>query len=953
MRLKLLCAVLLSAFITTTAHADRIGVLIREADLNPDGYAYQLQVDNGTLTIADGVATIDLSGAAGGQAVTLDLADDASDESVDLGEIATSGDTNSIFTEPSADKLLIDVSQNWPTADTANAGDSATAFFSAGTIEAARLPTVSGSGAGIVPTTSGVSDGWVLTVQGDESVAWEAVAGTGDVTSVGDCTDGACLDGSSDGGTYIRIYDGDSHYGAFDVPDISANVTYTFPAASATLMPDTGSANIVTVGTIATGTWQGDAIGTTYAGTDLDHSNLAATITFADGDLVDLSGITQTGSADEGLALPTWADVTPTTDKPFIAWDAAAGSLKVYDGGWVAIDPTGAPTTAKYIVQQADATLSNEQALGALASGILYSTTTTGVVSIATEAQMETTLGIAFGTAKTATSGYVLVGDGTDFEAVAMSGDVTIASGGATTIGANTVALTTDTTGNYVATIADAGNSNITVTNGTAEGGAVTLDVVDVTCTDCLNATEIEDIYALNTTDTITGNYAFGDADSDTLTLRSYIMGGNSRAVWIDDDGTVAPTYATASNELYVEGDVEVDGTVYATSFESTGVSGDSYIELMNNTSYAPTSGYLVYFEAGTLKSYNGVSESQLIAAADSPTWTGQHSFSTAGASITLPTTDADAAGEISWDDTGDYLLIHVGATNIQKLDFSSENGNNGYVLKTDGSGTWTVQADATGGTPTFDSVGDPVAAVTLEMGTTTETVLFDFVSAFTTGGQFQVRQATGNPTGGTLMTVTGNDDNITLLRVSDTSATNGWKIQEVSANNYELGNLGSGTLNLGAANDLLIGGAQIDFDDMAGTAAIATTNTVKGRLSWGSNITGNITLGDTTNEVHSVMYQVTAACTVTLASASSVGYGSMVTLYVRDASETVIVEIDASDKINLHGTPLDAGDTIDSPGNAGDFITLVATTDADGSGTDGWITLGYGEAVWTDGGAT
>ena len=76
-----------------------------------------------------------LAGMGVGQAVVLDLGDDGDNESSDLGEIAIVNDTNSIFTESSDDKLLIDVSQNWPTADVANAGDSATAFFNAGTIE--------------------------------------------------------------------------------------------------------------------------------------------------------------------------------------------------------------------------------------------------------------------------------------------------------------------------------------------------------------------------------------------------------------------------------------------------------------------------------------------------------------------------------------------------------------------------------------------------------------------------------------------------------------------------------------------------------------------------------------------------------------------------------------------------------------------------------------------------
>jgi hypothetical protein len=56
----------------------------------------------------------------GGSAITLDLGDDGGDDSTDLTEIATSGDTNSIFTMPISDKLLIDASQNWPTADAAD-----------------------------------------------------------------------------------------------------------------------------------------------------------------------------------------------------------------------------------------------------------------------------------------------------------------------------------------------------------------------------------------------------------------------------------------------------------------------------------------------------------------------------------------------------------------------------------------------------------------------------------------------------------------------------------------------------------------------------------------------------------------------------------------------------------------------------------------------------------------
>lgn len=96
----------------------------------------------------------------------------------------------------------------------------------------------------------------------------------------------------------------------------------------------------------------------------------------------------------------------------------------------------------------------------------------------------------------------------------------------------------------------------------------------------------------------------------------------------------------------------------------------------------------------------------------------------------------------------------------------------------------------------------------------------------------------------------------------------------------------------------------------------------------------------------------VTAAGTYTLPAAGEAGYGSTVCIYVRDASETVVIEVDNADKIRLYATALDAGDTIDSPGAAGNFVCLMAVTDTDGSGTDGWITLGA-SGTWTDGGAT
>ena len=69
---------------------------------------------------------------AGGSAIVFDIGDDGGNDSTDVSEIATTGDTNSIFTESSADKILIAVGNNWPNADTADALTGATTNCNAG-----------------------------------------------------------------------------------------------------------------------------------------------------------------------------------------------------------------------------------------------------------------------------------------------------------------------------------------------------------------------------------------------------------------------------------------------------------------------------------------------------------------------------------------------------------------------------------------------------------------------------------------------------------------------------------------------------------------------------------------------------------------------------------------------------------------------------------------------------
>jgi len=82
------------------------------------------------------------------------------------------------------------------------------------------------------------------------------------------------------------------------------------------------------------------------------------------------------GSGTAGQ-LAKWSDADTLTNATAGTDYATAGHTHTPGG-------TGlAPIGAKYIVQQADSDLTNEQALGALSTGILKNTTTTGVLSIA------------------------------------------------------------------------------------------------------------------------------------------------------------------------------------------------------------------------------------------------------------------------------------------------------------------------------------------------------------------------------------------------------------------------------------------------------------------------------------------------------------------------------------------------------------------------------------------
>lgn len=73
-----------------------------------------------------------------------------------------------------------------------------------------------------------------LTDNGDGTASLSITGGSGDVTDVGDCTGGACLDGTSDGGTYIKFYDAQGA-GTFITGNLTGARTWTLPDNSGTI----------------------------------------------------------------------------------------------------------------------------------------------------------------------------------------------------------------------------------------------------------------------------------------------------------------------------------------------------------------------------------------------------------------------------------------------------------------------------------------------------------------------------------------------------------------------------------------------------------------------------------------------------------------------------------------------------------------------------------------------
>ena len=193
-----------------------------------------------------------------------------------------------------------------------------------------------------------------------------------------------------------------------------------------------------------------------------------------------------------------------------------------------------------------------------------------------------------------------------------VSGDVLIAAGGAATIQANSVALGTDTTGNYV----------LDVTVGTGLGGAVASEGGTAALSLDAGQTVFTSIY---NTSLIVGSAAsqeyitFGTSDE----VNTFI--DNSEVLSVRSGGVDITGVATVSSDLTVGGNLDVNGTVTTINTANLAVN-DQFIQLASGSTSETDGGIIVTKQAdqtGYALGYDGGTDQWSFQNDLSPTATG------------------------------------------------------------------------------------------------------------------------------------------------------------------------------------------------------------------------------------------------------------------------------------------------------------------------------------------
>ena len=352
--------------------------------------------------------------------------------------------------------------------------------------------------------------------------------------------------------------------------------------------PLAGSSSLTTVGTITSGTWNGTIISPTYGGTGVNNGTRTLTVNTANVAFAAAAGGSSVTLPSTGTLATLDQTETFTGTKTFQASVTFSGTTSNYSLGTSqttgTFDIGGTSQTGAITIGRSTATQIVNIATGATASGqtktvnigtgglagsttnitigsniagttTIYSPTLLANNVIATGTITGTLSGNASTATKLATARTIsLGGDLSGSASFDGSADITITA----TVAANSVALGADTTGNYVASIAN--GSYILGGAAGSEGATLTLSV-DATTTNTASKVVARDTNGSFAANTITAALIGNASTATTLqTARTISLGGDLTGSASFDGSTNITINATvAANSVALGADTTGD----------------------------------------------------------------------------------------------------------------------------------------------------------------------------------------------------------------------------------------------------------------------------------------------------------------------------------------------------------------------------------------------------------
>lgn len=465
--------------------------------------------------------------------------------------------------------------------------------------------------------------------------------------------------------------------------DGSAAITVT--AAAGTLTGTALNSSIVTssltsVGTITSGTWTGATIAIANGGSGQTTANAALNAflpsqTGNSGQFLTTNGTSTSWATVGGSGTVTnvaSADGSITVTNPATTVDLSVVKAPIWSTARLLAGNSvnGSANVAfanKFIVQgTADAGLSAAQFMGALGTGIIKNTTTTGVFSIAIAADFPTLNQNTSGSAATLTTGRT----------ISITGDLSYTSpsfdGSGNVTAAGTLATVNSNTGSFgsataAATFTVNGKGLLTAAGSTTITPAVgSITGLGTGIATFLATPSSANLIAAVTDETGTGALVFGTSP----TLTTAILGSST-----------ATTQSPSDNSTKVATTAYVDAAVLGQNFKEA-----ARVATTANLVGVYLSGVFTYTATGT-DTIDGVSlalgDRVLVKNQSTTFQNGIYSVTTAGgigvAGVLTRSADANSSGQFK---TGDSLFVTSGTS--QSATTWAYSGNDSPVLGTD-----------------------------------------------------------------------------------------------------------------------------------------------------------------------------------------------------------------------------------------------------------------------------